>query len=235
MAKFYNNRVKSGRLAGSVFAVRNGVTIERAYQPFVNNPKSSKQTQTRSKLKLMSQLSAVMAPVIAMRRVGLASPRNMFVKNNFNAVTIVDSNPTIDLQSITLTGGITSLPTIDASRNEGGVLVNTSAPVPDVDQVVFIMFYHRADDTLMLIDSAVEDTPNTSGVYAHTFANVAAAQAVVIYAYGIRFNSDAAAVTFGNIEFPVAQNIAKLIVSSTLSEADFTLTETQVATLTSQA
>ena len=79
MAKYINNKIKSGRVAGSVFAVRYGEVIERAYNPYVSNPKSEAQVEARAKLKLLSQLAAVVAPVLAMPREGAKTSRNKFV------------------------------------------------------------------------------------------------------------------------------------------------------------
>lgn len=54
----------SGRLGGSVWAVRNGQQIVRAFQPKVLNPKSIGQRMQRAKWKAVVQLSSVLGDVV---------------------------------------------------------------------------------------------------------------------------------------------------------------------------
>ena len=124
MAKYYNNKIKSGRVAGSVFAVRFGEVIERAYNPIVSNPNTPAQVEARAKLKLMSQLSAVMAPVIAMPRQGAVSARNIFTRENYQSATFTDGNADIAITSVKLTKSVVALPQLTATRQAFDIQVS---------------------------------------------------------------------------------------------------------------
>ena len=228
MAKFYGSAVKTGKLGGSVFSIRNGEVIERQYQPQVANPNTEAQVEARAKLKLMSQLSAVMAPVIAMQRVGSVSSRNMFVKENYPATTYSNNQAGIDLLSVKLTKSVVSMPGIGAERSENRILAYISQTgrvgTLDVNRVVYVMFMQQADNTVRLVSSAVATVAGTNGEWPVDLPPTN--NAGVIYAYGVRDNSELARATFGNMTVPSAETLAKLIVSRTLTNADVTLTET---------
>ena len=223
MAKYYGQGVKTGKVGASVFAVRFGETIERQYQPVVANPSTASQIEARSKLKLLSQLSAVMAPVIAMPRVGAISSRNMFTKENYGTTSYSDNQANIELLNVKLTRGILSLPAIQATRGDSNVTVKLTSPAY-YDRIVYCVFIKQADNTLRLEGSFVNSTPGVGNDFqqAMVIPNVP----LVIYAYGIRDNNDAARAIFGNMEVVTAETVAKVIVSRTLKETDISLTET---------
>lgn len=72
----------SGKAGSSVFVVRQGENIVRAYQPRVANPRTDRQTATRTRLAFCSTLAKGLDDVLAigMPQRGLKSPRNAFVK-----------------------------------------------------------------------------------------------------------------------------------------------------------
>lgn len=223
MAKFYGQGVKTGKVGASVFAVRFGETIERQYQPVVANPSTVAQIEARAKLKLISQLSAVMAPVIAMPRVGAISSRNMFTKENYMAATYADNQADIELLNIKLTKGILAMPGITATRNGNTVTTQLSGLV-SFSRVVYCFFLKQADNTIRLAESKVV---NGTGVPEYFPTEVTLSnQAAVIYAYGIRDNNDAARAVFGSLQVVTAETVAKIIVSRTLKENDITISET---------
>lgn len=229
MAKIYGLfGAMTGKLADTVMAVRNGEQIARKYQPMVFNPSTPAQIQQRAKLKLLSQLSAVMAPVIAFRRKGTASARNIFTKVNFGATSYASNTAEIDLVNVKLTSSVVSLPALSVSRvgYTDTVSVNESEEGL-IDRVVFAAFRQMPDNTLRYSGSQVINTPNASGMFEATFGLSYDDASVVYYAYGVRVNSQAARVIFGNLQSPSAEDIAKLITNSSLTESDVTLTETK--------
>ena len=233
MAKIYGLfGSMTGKVADVVMAVRNGEQIARKYQPIISNPKSDAQVASRAKLKLMSQLSAVMAPVIALPRQGSVSSRNMFVKKNYMAATYADSQADITLTNVKLTDSVVSLPNI-ASINRGdtsGINVHLSGvPFLDVNRVVYAMFIKQEDGTLRYFGSRVISDPGDSNIYTATFPYTA--NECVFYAYGVRDNTEAARIAFGNMQAVTAETVAKLITSKTLLASDITLTETRAAIL----
>ena len=74
-----------GKIGSIVFSTSGGYTIAREYNPHVSNPNTTAQVNQRARMKLMSQLSAALSPVIAMTKEGLVSKRNKFTKKNFDA------------------------------------------------------------------------------------------------------------------------------------------------------
>lgn len=228
MAKFYGSAVKTGKLGGSVFAVRNGETIERQYQPIVTNPNTPAQIASRARLKLLSQLSAVMAPVIAMRRQGAISPRNLFVKENYAVSMYSDNQADITLTNVKLTRSVVALPDINVtSRSEGEITVALGrTPSLDIDRLVVAAFVKQSDGTLRYVTSSVVSDPGTLNDY-ETTIDVGGTFEVVVYAYGVRDNTEAAKVAFGNMQAVTAETVAKLVTTRTLTESDITLTETQ--------
>lgn len=106
MAKFYGSIVKTGRVGGSVFYVNRGTTIERQYQPVVSNPSTTMQVEQRAKMKLASQLSALLAPELSpFGRDGMMTSRNLFVMDLFNheAFTYASGKASVNRSAIRLT------------------------------------------------------------------------------------------------------------------------------------
>lgn len=224
MAKFYNNRVKTGKLAGSVFAVRNGETIERAYQPIVFNPSTEAQVASRAKLKLMSQLSAILGSYVAIPREGLVSPRNMFVKKNYPLATVSGGTASVVLTSLKLTQSALGLSPISVTREASTVSIALSNSNNDLDKVAYLIIQKNADGSLRVFYSRVVDRGDDP-----TFPlnrTVAASASLVVYAYGIRVNSEKARAVFGDYTALTTETVAKLIATRRLVSSDVTLTET---------
>lgn len=221
-----------GKVADVVMAVRNGVQIVRKYQPIVSNPKTDAQIASRAKLKLMTQLSAVMAPVIAMPRQGSVSSRNMFVKKNYGEATYANSQADITLTNVKLTDSVVSLPRVSSVSREGstGIVVHLSGtPFLDVNRVVYAMFVKQDDGTLRYFGSRVITEPGDSNIYTAVFPDMP--NECVLFAYGVRDNTETARVAFGNMQAVTAETVAKLVTSKTLLASDITLTETRAAIL----
>lgn len=227
MAKIYGLfGSMTGKVADVVMAVRNGEQIARKYQPVVSNPKSAAQVTSRAKLKLMSQLSAVMAPVIAIPRMGSVSSRNMFVKVNYKYASYSDETASVTLTAVQLTKSVVGFPAIAGSREQDNVNVVLNSAAVNVDRVVYLCFVKGPDNTLRFYESKVISEPGTNGRFAASFSTGAQLN-IVIYAYGVRDNTQSARVTFGNLIAPSAEDVAKIVTSRILTENDITLTETQ--------
>lgn len=226
MAKFYGSAVKTGKLGGSVFAIRNGVVIERQYQPIVANPSTILQVQSRAKLKMLSQMSAILAPVIAFRRVRNVSPRNIFVKANYQAATYVDSQASLPMTDLDITGGILAMTSVTASRANRALGFTLDAARTDLSRVVYAALL-KSGDEYVLIGSAVVDTPGDDHLFAYQSNwDTPSNTPIVTIAYGIRDNNDAARAAFGNVMASTDSTLAVLDVVRRLSETDVTLTET---------
>lgn len=230
MAKIYGLfGAMTGKLADTVMSVRNGEQIARKYQPVVYNPSTPAQVAQRAKLKLLSQLSAVMAPVIAIPRQGSVSSRNLFTKKNFPAITYDSAlhQAQVTLSAVQLTRGVIPLGNLSVLRAETYVSVALQdASVPsDIDRVVYALFAKATDDSMEFRGSVIASTRGTEESVFNADLP-AEPRAFVVYAYGIRDNNENARATFGNLLTPTAETVAKLITTSTLTESDITLTKT---------
>lgn len=214
-----------GKVADVVMSVRNGEQIVRKYQPVVSNPSTEAQVEARAKLKLVSQLSAVMAPVIAFPKQGIVSSRNLFTKENYRSTTYANEQADIDLVGIKLTKSQVFLPAVSATRTTDNIAVTLGSGAQDLDHVVYAMFAKETNGDLRLYQTTVVNTPGTGNNWLWQVGNIQ--REVVVYAYGIRVNSETARAYFGNMQVASAESVAKLIVRRVLTESDVTLTETR--------
>lgn len=223
----------TGKLADTVMSVRNGEQLARKYQPIVYNPSTPAQVAQRAKLKLMSQLSAVMAPVIAMPRMGSVSSRNLFTKKNIVNATYGTDTASIPLEGIQLTSSVVALVDLYAARDAetGNVYAYLTTMQLSINHVAYAFFHKQEDGTLRLLGSQVISEQGTSEAPWRSAEVAAPAGEVVVLAYGIRDNNENARAIFGNLTAPTAQDIAKLVVTRTLTESDITLTETKGYTI----
>lgn len=236
MAKYFNNKVKTGRVAGSVFAIRNGVTIERAYQPVVANPKSVAQEETRAKFKLVQQLATVVSPYIAMRREGLVSSRNKFVRVNYPKATYANGTANLDMLAIDMTNSAVALPAITATRGEGNVSVALAAGDSQLNRVVYVAVVRQTVDNMVRVTgTAVATVAGADNTFATTVqtGSLGPTSNIYVYAYGMRDNNKATKEVFSNLEV-TAENVARVIVTRSFSELDFTITETKSVVAVSQ-
>ena len=216
----------TGKVADAVMVVRNGEQIVRKYQPIVSNPSTASQIAARAKLKLISQVSAVLADYIAMPSVGNVSPRNLFVKKNYGLMSYANQQADIDVKSIDLTGSAVGFPAPSGNLEAGGMGVSLSASAgEDVDKVVYIALQRGSDNRLRVVGSVVASTPGAQRQFSATITG-ASTGTFVLLAYGVRELSEKARVVYGSLEVPTAQYLAQLVVTRTLTANDISLTET---------
>ncbi len=219
----------TGKLGGRVYAVRGGVQVIRERPLTIYNPKSEAQNQARAKLKLLSQLSELMAPYIAIPRKGNVSPRNQFVKKNYSAVTWDDTlnQAAIVETGIQLTDSAFVLPALSVVRSaENLVSVQLSGvnAGSQLDSMVYIAF-SRVYDTFKLVESKVVTDGGTNMQFPTQIGPVGSSQ-LVILAYGIRTMSERVRVYFGNMQTLSAEAIAKVVVTKAVSPSDILMTTT---------
>ena len=214
----------TGKLADTVMAVRNGEQIARKYQPVVFNPSTAAQVAQRAKLKLISQLSASLADMIAFRREGSVSARNIFTKKNFSKATYADNSASFPIDDIDLTGGVLECV---ASMAAGDSALTATVFIPiNVKRVVY-GFYAVEDQKLRLLSTGVETNSGNPSVNV-SYPSIPTVP-VFFVAYGIRENTDAARAKFENMEVENVTPAATLDVVHTLTMADTTLTTTATA------
>lgn len=221
----------TGKKGDAVFRVRNGEQIVSQYNPLVNNPQTRKQVEARAALKLMSQLSAIIAPVVAMRKQGAVTSRNLFVKANYPNVVVSGEKAEFPMYAMQLTSSHVGLVPFNASRADGlhlNVQLDEDA-TNNVDRVVYVAVVKMPDTSLRLLDSIVVDEAGQNGTFPGTLAYTA--NEVTVLAYGMRDNNDRVKAALGNIHGADAEGIAELITSRQILEGDITLTETIGLTL----
>lgn len=216
----------TGKLGSSVFAVSGGEQIVRQYNPNVSNPSTDAQVAQRAKLKLMSQIAASLAPIIAFKKKGLVSARNQFVSANIGSVTFANGRANLPLNDIDLTGSKGEIPSIQAVQGEGGVLnVNlTGAAAADVDGVLYASVHQTSENQLEVIDAKIAITPGETRNFAAQLQSGGDPECV--YAYGIKYTNEAARQRYADYVADVGTVIATLDVESrdVLSGASFTRT-----------
>lgn len=221
----------SGKLGATVFAVNSGVQIAREYQPKVTNPNTEAQQDTRARFKLMSQLSAVMAPVIAIKKDGLKTARNQFQSINFDIVEYENQNASINLNLVQLTKSNRSFAGFSANR-AGGSAISVellASMAATADRIVYIAYEKQSDGTLALLGSKVCSTPGADGKFADSLPY--SEEAVVLYAYAIKDTDASMTAKFGNLIAPSAEKVAKLLVSSSENMNAVNLTKTAGLTM----
>lgn len=214
----------TGKLADTVMTVRNGQQIARKYQPVVYNPSTAAQVEQRAKLKLISQLSASLADMIAFRREGSVSARNIFTKKNFAKATYATNQASFPIDQVDLTGGVLECV---ASIATGDNALDATVFIPvNVKRVVYA-FYAVEDQRLRLLSNGVETNSGSPSVTV-SYSGIPTVP-VFFVAYGIRENTDAARAKFENMEVENVTPAATLDVVRTLSVTDVTLTATATA------
>lgn len=238
----------TGKIGSVVFSTSGGETIAREYNPHVANPNTQAQVDQRARMKLMSQLSASLSPVIAMTKEGLVSRRNKFVKKNFDNSYALGGVAQISYENVQLTEGSTGLPQVVASA----VLAATgdpaaylaSAPGANISRVVYCVFGKSQENRLeFLFSKIISDRGDVATADAFFICpltelptSVVEGEAVfngeyVIYAYGMSDTSEKATARYGNLNVQSASDIATLVANRTISYEDYQFTQTRGTTI----
>lgn len=230
----------SGKLGAVVFSTSGGQTISREYNPNVANPSTQAQVNQRARMKLMSQLSASLSPVLAMQKDGLISKRNKFVKSNFSASYVLNGEAQITYENVQITEGNTSLPALGGSGTvaSGKISIEvgvSTEPSATISRVVFCLFKKTAEGKLEYISSTIQtvkDNVVSDYFYPTTFASLPVAE-YVIFAYGMSDTSEKATAQYGNMNVVTASDLAKLIATRAISYTDYQFTQTRAITIAS--
>lgn len=230
----------TGKIGSIVFSTSGGETIAREYNPHVANPNTEAQIDQRARMKLMSQLSAVLSPVIVMQKEGLVSRRNKFVKKNFENSYALNGMAQISYENVQLTEGSIGLPQVlgkIAVNAETGIEELTihlaSAPALNVSRVVYSVFVKTDEGRLQLVYSAIvpKGSQGSSRFSVVTPATQFADKELVIYAYGMSDTSESASARYGNMNVRNASDLATLVANRSLSYEDYQFTQTRGTTI----
>lgn len=222
----------SGKLGAVVFSTSGGETISREYNPHVANPSTEPQVNQRARMKLMSQVSAALAPVIVMQKIGLVSARNQFVKRNFAYSNAVDGTAQISYENIQLTQGNASLPQI-VFINPGGQqspsLELAERADAAVSRVCYIIYKKTQEAKLQFVESHIVEDAGVSGKFTWTLQRTMNDN-YVFYAYGMKDLSAKAAAEYASYNVTTANDLAQLVAVRRISAEDYQFTETRGAT-----
>lgn len=210
----------SGKLGSSVFATVSGQQIVRQYQPVVSNPATVAQTAQRAKLKLMSQLGAAMAPVIVMRKDGLVSARNKYIKRNIANASVLQGTASVDVPSLQITDGVGNVGEVQSIFAQNAVNVIVSNIDPNANRVVYVLFRKNDDGTLSLFGSTVKNVEGSPSEYTQaTFA--AAPQDSVAYVYTISDVDGRATARFEQYSVNDAVQVASLVAGRSINVDEY--------------
>lgn len=220
----------SGKLGTSVFTTVKGVQIVRQHQPVISNPSTILQVTQRSRFKLVSQLAASMANVIAMPRMGLTSSRNLFIKKNMPAILGDIEGARVSYEKLQLTSGTAAIPAIIATRSGSSLTLELASNASGiVNRVIYCIFKKSSDNQLILNKSAIVSDAGENGTFELQITDMAGELA--IYAYGMKDTSASASATFGNYKVTNASDLATLVSNRSISSKDFIFTKTRGTTL----
>lgn len=220
-----------GKLGNIVCSTVAGETIARDYNPDVANPNTEGQVEQRARFKLMSQLSSVMAPVIAIPKVKTQSSRNLFVKKNIGTTVFDGVQAAINLNAVQLTNGTTNIDVFgcDRTSHEKCACYYSGQQILGMVGMVYCIFTKDSAGNLSLFDSAVV-TENTEREDWGADLKYTDAE-IVLYAYALIGDEEKATAAFGNMQSPTAESVAKLIVSSAVSSSSIRTTKTKAFTM----
>lgn len=229
----------TGKIGSIVFSTSGGETIAREYNPHVANPNTMAQITQRARMKLMSQLSAALSPVIVMRKEGLVSRRNKFVKRNFINSQGSEGIAQISYENVQLTEGSIGLPQILGGLvdiGEGDTewqFYLATEPAANIKRVVWIAFLKTQENKLQLITSEIVSTwttnpfewkPNWSPDIWDGFE-------IIVYAYGMADTTEKATANYGNLQVTNASDIARLVATRQISFEDYQFSQTRGTTI----
>lgn len=232
-----------GKIGSIVFSTSGGYTIAREYNPHVANPNTPAQVNQRARMKLMSQLSAALSPVIAMTKDGLVSKRNKFVKKNFDASYALNGVAQISYENVQLTEGSVGLPQIkvDFFQSEGEYfpfVALATEPAQNISRVVWCIFEKTQEARLSLVNSFIVSkkvSPDVDGYFGSTtelsHSGEEFTKEYVIYAYAISDTSEKASARYGNLNVQSASDLATLVANRSISFEDYQFTQTRGTTI----
>lgn len=223
--------IGKGKLGSTVYSVNAGQMIGRQYNPYVANPNTAKQVDQRAKMKLMSQVAAALAPVIAIPKEGLKSSRNLFIKKNFDKSSANSGVAQVTYENLQLTLGNAGLPAIYVRRSaEIGVAVNLEERCDaSVTRVVYILYRKTSEATLQYVQSIIVESAGAEGKFPGTLFYTEGD--IVVFAYGMKDLNAKATAKYSNYNVQNGEDIAKLTLTRNINMQDYQFTQTRGTTL----
>lgn len=224
--KISSQQVGSGKLGNAVYSEVGGVCVARAYRSSISNPSTPAQVAQRAKMKLITQVGATMAPIIAIPKSGMVSARNKFTSKNFGLTSYTDGVAEINLNGVQITDGHSSLPALTVANESGtGLSVQLSAGADAaISRVVYCVYAINSQGEMVLVGSTIVTEAGSNRTFATSFAYQSGNY--IVYAYGMRDMNSAATAKFENLGIQNASTIAQLVSTRTISTNDYQFTKT---------
>lgn len=235
----------SGKMGNAVFRQRYGETIVAQYQPVVSNPNTPAQQNARAAFKLITQLSAIMAP--AYGTLGVVTrparrgrnPRTGFVAKNYGLI-VVDPNPeaaervTIPMEQLQLTESFRPGPQMTDESIAGRLnLTADNAPAGAASiRFVVIEYIESAGGSQAAIRS-ITDIPVESGSASFT-EEAESGEKLTILAFALLPSATTRAkVDFNNIHTPADNDfISAVELDKMVRDGEMTVTMTSGVNVT---
>lgn len=223
--------IMKGKLGSVVLSTSGGSVIGRSYNPNVANPSTQSQVDQRAKMKLMSQVAAALAPVIAIPKEGLKSSRNLFIKKNFESASATSGVAQVTYENLQLTNGNAGLPAIHILRNAtSGISVNLEERCDaSVSRVCYILYRKTSEATLQYVQSIIVEAAGSAGQFPGTLLYTEGD--IVIFAYGMKDLNAKATAKYSDYNVQNGEDIAKLALTRKISNSDYQFTQTRGTTL----
>lgn len=228
MAKFYGGYVKSGKLGSSVFAISKGVTVERQYQPIVNNPQTKAQVKQRAKFKLLSGLASVVSPFACLLTEGLQTQANVFIKRNMQFVSYSNETARINMPQVQISGGSNSFvtPTFTITQGIGkGSISAEDVTAAGFDGVVFLVVGTKRPSVARITGKVV--LAPSENAYSVEFRVASSFAEYHLYAYGIKL-TDKGVSAYGDLN-SISEDVVGVSVTRMISEGMMTASATTYA------
>lgn len=223
--------IANGKVGSMVYSTVGGQMIARAYNPNVSNPNTVAQTNQRASFKLLSQIAAVMAPVIAIPKEGLRSSRNLFVKKNSGNAIATNGVAQITYENLQLTNSSVGLPAIVASRSQAdGISIALAEDCSAaLSRVVYIIYRKTSQSTLQYVQSTIVTDAGNDGTFPGTLLYTEGD--IVLFAYGMKDLNASATAKYADYSVTNGEDVARLVLTRNLSMSDFQFTQTRGTTM----
>lgn len=232
---------RTGKKAGVVTYEAGGQLIVREYNPHPANPRTIKQIQQRAKIKLLSQIGALMRFCIAIFPTDGRSARAQFSSLNWKKISAQDETAQIDYTQIVISASSFPLPPIDrsvsvvAERWRKRIYV-AEDPAEEVQRVFYFLFKKETDGKFTLADYYLSErrtTPANPGFFNWAGAGFEIDDSghslydYVVYAVAMCDKSEEATEKFLNLDVDYIEQVGRLIAEKLITSADYYFTETR--------
>lgn len=233
--------IKTGKKAGVITYKVGDTYLVREYTPKVSNPRTVKQVQQRAKIKLLSQIAALMRFCIAIFPSSGKSSRSIFSRLNYHLINALSTTAEIDFSSVYLTDSTNPLPQVEKDV----VFIDSrfrkyihflNEPTADIKRVFYFLFTKSDNGKLSLVDYYLSErrtTPTARGFFNWAGAPIEvdtdgkSLHDYVVYAVGMGDNSEEATEYFLNLDVDYIEQVGRLISEKLISSTNYYFTETK--------